>query len=57
LKSGWIFGSECIGVEMEYKYKIMLRRHDLKQLWISGRARRAGSGRPSQAEELLSVGG
>jgi hypothetical protein len=38
---------------MEYKYKIMLRRHGLKQIRVPVRAKRAGSDRRSQARELL----
>lgn len=38
---------------MEYKYKIMLRRHGLKQIRVPVRAKRAGSDRASQAKELL----
>jgi hypothetical protein len=45
--------TECTGVEMEYKYKNVLRRYDLKHMWVPIRAKRAGSDRPSQAKELL----
>jgi len=38
---------------MEYKYKNVLRRYDLKHMWVPIRAKRAGSDRPSQAKELL----